>query len=96
MLYCHTYVHMKYCSHFTYSYTIETYAQGAGHITPEVGALKYSQKWEMESRVRLTLGGVGKFILTTQTWASLPTDVVITTSAILKDKMKKETHGCEP
>lgn len=48
------------------------------------------------------LGGVGKFVLTMQTWAapqehaSLPTDVIITTSAILKEKMKKEMHGCEP
>lgn len=57
-------------------------------------------KWK--SGVCLTLGGVGKFVLTTQTWAtpqehaSLSTDVITTTSAILKEKMKRETHGCEP
>lgn len=49
-----------------------------------------------------TLGGVGKFVLTMQTRAApqerarLPADVIITTSAILKEKMKKETRGCEP
>lgn len=73
--------------------------------THSLKRLEYSStpknvKWKNEEC--LTLGGVGKFVLTMQTWAtpqehaSLPTDVVITTSAILKEKMKKETHGCEP
>lgn len=43
------------------------------------------------------LGGVGKFVVTADVGhtASVPTDV-ITTSAILKEGMKKKTHGCEP
>lgn len=28
--------------------------------------------------------------------ASLPTDVISATSAILEEKIKKATHGCEP
>jgi len=66
------------------------------------GVLKYSKNVDWRSGECLTLGGVGKFVPTMQTWAtpqehaSLPTDVITTASAILKEKMKKEMHGCEP
>jgi len=47
------------------------------------------------------LGGVGKFIITRQTWAtpqehvSFPIHIGITTSTILNEEMKTEMRGSE-
>lgn len=47
------------------------------------------------------LGGVGKFVISRQTWAtpqehvSFPMYVSITTSTILTEKMKTEMHNSE-
>lgn len=60
--------------------------------------LKYSQKFEMEAW-RAPCTGQCRELCTNSTdvghTATVPTDV-ITTSAFLKEGMKKERHGCEP
>lgn len=60
--------------------------------------LKYSQKFEMEARRVPCTGRCWKVCTNSAdvgNTASVPTDV-ITTKAILKEGMKKETHGSEP